>query len=128
MIKFGSPVLDLSLFLFTNLDEYIHLDTYLSYYYDSLSKTLDIFGLAISKEYALNQFNEDWVNNREYGIILASLILKLDWNTLNQKLEYLETNIEEFLSCCEAPPADKYLEKISNMIMYCIKNKNMQTC
>ncbi|RZB38642.1 EcKinase, DUF1679, and/or APH domain containing protein, partial [Asbolus verrucosus] len=77
--RFASPIADLSYFLFTCIsqEDLENLNDILKNYYKSFSHHLERLGSDPDRLYSFDQLLKDWKNYSKYGVMMASLVLKV---------------------------------------------------
>ncbi|XP_044263967.1 uncharacterized protein LOC123010866 [Tribolium madens] len=126
LVKFGSPVLDLSLFLFTNcpFDDINNVDTFLKSYHIDLDTFLKELDCNIEEVFSLKNLEDHWKKYAKVGFALAILTLKILTMEINKRpnSNNEKLSIEEFIEGFQGPPNEDFVRKIKDIVKYCVAN------
>ncbi|EFA07198.1 uncharacterized protein LOC100141825 [Tribolium castaneum] len=124
LVKFGSPVLDLSLFFFTNCDDINNVDTFLKSYHVNLNIFLKELGCDIEEVFSQKNLEDHWTKYAKIGLALAILTLKILTLEVNKRpnANNEKLSIEEFIDAFQGPPKEDYVRKIKDIVKYCVNN------
>ncbi|KAJ3659971.1 hypothetical protein Zmor_011631 [Zophobas morio] len=92
LVKTGSPVCDLSYCLYSGASKEIfdNLDKYLKIYYDSLSTTLNEFGLESEKIFPFHVLKEHWKMYAKFGMIMSLVILRMKCTNKEDLIDFTD--------------------------------------
>ncbi|RZC41104.1 EcKinase, DUF1679, and/or APH domain containing protein, partial [Asbolus verrucosus] len=93
MARLSSPVCDLAYFIFACISEedLNSLNAILELYYKSLGETLRELGSDPEKLYPLNDFLDHWKKYSKFGVVMASLIIKMCFSEKNEIPDMAQT-------------------------------------
>jgi hypothetical protein len=127
LVRFGSPILDLSVFFFTNcsFDDLQNLPLFLKRYYQDLELYLQKYQCDINDFFPFERLEDHWKKYAKVGLALTFITLKILTATSNRKPnannEHLTT--EEFIESFVQPPNEEFIRRIKDVVKYCVDNE-----
>lgn len=126
LVRFGSPVLDLSYFLYSSasLTQLKHLNQLLKYYHDYLTKFLrNFFGCDATKLFPFEVLEEHWRRFAKFGLGMAFLVVNvmmMDDSELPDVNGNDAGNEEDFIGSFEKTSKhhDRYLERMVGILRH----------
>lgn len=129
LARFGSPVLDLSYFLYTSASKDIldDLSKLLKLYHDSVAEHLSKFNCSIDELFAYSILEEHWKKYAKFGLGMAFLVVHvmvMDENELpnvSSETQTSENFIESFQLNSKNDPV--YFDRMTNILLHFNENE-----
>lgn len=122
-MRFGSPVLDLSYFLYTSasLSDLKNLDQLLRHYHDTLSRFLKQFRCDFRSVFPYEVLEEHWRKFAKFGLGMAFLVVNvmmMDESELPDVND--DRNGEDFIGSFEKPSKndERYLQRMMGILQH----------
>lgn len=129
LVRFGSPVLDLSYFLYTSGSKEIfsNLNMYLKIYYNSLSKVLENCCYCSNDLFPFEVLQEQWKTYSKFGLGMAFLVVNvmlMDNNELPDVTTKEQTG-EDFIKSFQANSGKdaQYIARMKDIILHFYENE-----
>lgn len=114
---FGSPILDVSLFIYCCVDTKVYADVkfLLQIYYNYLSEALNKLDVEPNTVFSFNKLLQHWKKYSKYGLILGNYLLKLPHFSSGEAPDFSKI-VED---------GSKFIESFSRIMMKVLDNEEL---